>query len=156
MKTVNENQVNAEIAKTERMTELKEREVALKERELDALVRKQADAEKYAAEVKAQAEKQVAIEMAEADKEKAIDEETIIRFSLYFRLGDPNNVISDKQKKIMDSCEYIVYDNRAEMVQYDPDGNGREVKFKPFSYPDMVHNNGMPKKVSGSIEITKP
>ena len=53
MKTVNENQVNAEIAKTERMTELKEREVALKERELDALVRKQADAEKYAAEVKA-------------------------------------------------------------------------------------------------------
>ena len=71
MKTVNENQVNAEIAKTERMTELKEREVALKERELDALVRKQADAEKYAAEVKAQAEKQVAIEMAEADKEKA-------------------------------------------------------------------------------------
>lgn len=49
-----------------------------------------------------------------------------------------------------------VYDNRAEMVQYDPDGNGREVKFKPFSYPDMVHNNGMPKKVSGSIEITKP
>ena len=71
MKTVNENQVNAKIAKTERMTELKEREVALKERELDALVRKQADAEKYAAEVKAQAEKQVAIEMAEADKEKA-------------------------------------------------------------------------------------
>ena len=71
MKTVNENQVNAEIAKTERMTELKEREVALKERELDALVRKQADAEKYAAEVKAQAERQVAIEMAEANKEKA-------------------------------------------------------------------------------------
>lgn len=49
-----------------------------------------------------------------------------------------------------------VYDNRAEMVQYDPDGNGREVNFKPFSYPDMMHNNGMPKKVSGSIEITKP
>lgn len=52
-----------------------------------------------------------------ADKEKAIDEETIIRFSLYFRLGDPNNVISDKQKKIVDSCEYIVYDNRAEKAK---------------------------------------
>ena len=39
-----------------------------------------------------------------------------------------------------------VYDNRAEMVQYDPDGSGREVKFKPFSYPDMMHNNGMPKQ----------
>ena len=39
-----------------------------------------------------------------------------------------------------------VYDNRAEMVQYDPDGNGHEVKFKPYSYPDMVYNNGMPKQ----------
>lgn len=48
-----------------------------------------------------------------------------------------------------------VYDNRAEMVQYNPDGSGREVKFKPFSYPDMMHNNGMPKKVSGSTEVTK-
>ena len=71
MKTVNENQVNAEIAKAERMADLKEREVAIKEKELDALVRKQADAEKYAAETKAKADRQVAIEQAEADKERA-------------------------------------------------------------------------------------
>jgi flotillin len=71
MKTVNENQVNAEIAKAERMADLKEREVAIKEKELDALVRKQADAEKYAAETKAKAERQIAIEQAEADKERA-------------------------------------------------------------------------------------
>ena len=70
MKTVNENQVNAEIAKTERMTELKEREVALKERELDALVRKQADADKYAAEIKAQAEKEIQIQKAQAQAEQ--------------------------------------------------------------------------------------
>jgi hypothetical protein len=38
-----------------------------------------------------------------------------------------------------------VYDNRAEMVQYDADGNGHEVKFKPYSYPDMVQT-GEPKK----------
>lgn len=48
-----------------------------------------------------------------------------------------------------------VYDNRAEMVEYNPDGSDREVNFKPFSYPDMMHNNGMPKKVSGSTEVTK-
>ena len=41
-----------------------------------------------------------------------------------------------------------VYDNRAEMVQYDSDGNGREVKFKPYSYPDMIHTNGTPRKIS--------
>ena len=33
-----------------------------------------------------------------------------------------------------------VYDNRSEMVEYSSDGSGREVKFKPFSYPDMMHN----------------
>lgn len=52
-----------------------------------------------------------------ADKEKAIEEETSIRFSLYFRLGDTNNVISDKQKKVVEACEYIVYDNRAEKAK---------------------------------------
>lgn len=70
-KTVNETSVLSEIAKTEKMTELKEREVALKEKELDALVRKQADAEKYAMETKAQAEKAVVIQNAEANAEKA-------------------------------------------------------------------------------------
>lgn len=71
MKTVNENQVMAEIAKATKMTELKEREVALKEKELDALVRKQADAEKYATEIQAQAEKEVLLQQAEANAEKA-------------------------------------------------------------------------------------
>lgn len=71
LRVINETQVSAEVARAEKMTELKEKEVALKERELDALVRKQADADKYAAETKAKAERQVAIEQAEADKEKA-------------------------------------------------------------------------------------
>lgn len=67
MKTVNENQVAAEIAKAEKLTELKEREVALKERELDAVVRKQADAEKYKSEQEAAADKIVRQQMAEAE-----------------------------------------------------------------------------------------
>ena len=71
LKLINETQVAAEVAKAERMTELKEKEVALKEKELDALVRKQADAEKYALEIKAQADKEVAIQNAEAAKERA-------------------------------------------------------------------------------------
>lgn len=70
-KTVNENTVDAEIAKAEKLTSLKAKEVALKEKELDALVRKQADAEKYAAEVKAQAERAVLIQQAEANAEAA-------------------------------------------------------------------------------------
>ena len=47
---------DADIARAERQSELKKKEIELKERELDALVRKQADADKYAAEKKAEAE----------------------------------------------------------------------------------------------------
>ena len=70
-KIINQQEVDAEVAKAERMTELKEKEVALKEKELDALVRKQADAEKYAAETKAKAERAVLLEQAAANAEAA-------------------------------------------------------------------------------------
>ncbi len=46
----------ANIAKAEREADLKQKEIQLKEYELDALVRKQADADKYAAEQKASAD----------------------------------------------------------------------------------------------------
>ena len=47
---------NADIAKAEREAELRQTEIELKEYELDALVRKQADADKYAAEKRAEAD----------------------------------------------------------------------------------------------------
>ena len=56
-------------------------------------------------------------EKLKLDRKKVIDEETIIRFSLYFRLGDPNNTISDKQKSKIKECNYIVYDSRAEQAK---------------------------------------
>lgn len=65
-KEVYEQRGIAELEQLERETKLKEQQVALKEKELDALVKKQADADKYAAEVKAQANKNVAIQDAEA------------------------------------------------------------------------------------------
>ena len=73
-KLINENTVLAEIAKTEKETELKEKEVALREKQLDAEVRKQADADKYKAEITAEAQKKVTIQNAEADYEKAKQE----------------------------------------------------------------------------------
>ena len=48
---------NANIAKAEREADLKRKEIELKEYELDALVRKQADADRYAAEQKAEADR---------------------------------------------------------------------------------------------------
>ena len=47
---------NAQIAQAERQVELKNQQISLKEKELDALVRKQADADLYAAQQKAEAD----------------------------------------------------------------------------------------------------
>ena len=66
-KSINESTVAAEVAKAERMTDLKEKEVALKEKELDALVRKQADADLYKKQKEAQAEKSFREYKSEAD-----------------------------------------------------------------------------------------
>ena len=55
-KTIEVTRVNADIARKEKESELAEKEISLKERQLDAEVRKQADAMKYKAEKEAEAE----------------------------------------------------------------------------------------------------
>lgn len=67
LKTINETQVVAEIAKREKEAELKEKEILLKERELEANIKKQADAEKYQKEKEAEAQKFIAEQQADAN-----------------------------------------------------------------------------------------
>ena len=55
-KTIEVTRTSADIAKKEKEAELADREIAIKERQLDAEVRKQADAMKYKAEKEAEAE----------------------------------------------------------------------------------------------------
>ncbi len=55
-KTIEVTAADADIARREKEAELAEREITLKERRLDAEIRKQADAEKYATERRAEAE----------------------------------------------------------------------------------------------------
>ena len=54
-KTLEITTANANIAKQEKAIEMQEKEIAIKERTLDANIKKQADADKYAAEKKAEA-----------------------------------------------------------------------------------------------------
>ena len=67
-KTIQAAIVNAQIAKAEREAELKSREVAVRENELSAQIKKQAEAEKYAIEQKAQADLERRKREAEATK----------------------------------------------------------------------------------------
>ena len=73
-KTTEVTKVSADIARREKETELAEREIAIRERKLDAEVRKQADAMKYKAEKEAEADlirrqKDAEAKMYEAVKE---------------------------------------------------------------------------------------
>ena len=73
-KTIEVTKVNADIAKKEKEAELAEKEIALRERQLDAEVRKQADAMKYQAEQQAAAELVKSQREAEAQRYRAEQE----------------------------------------------------------------------------------
>lgn len=55
-KTIEITQANANLARQEKELELKEREVAIQEKQLEASIKKQAEAEKYAAQQRAEAD----------------------------------------------------------------------------------------------------
>ncbi len=65
-KTIEITTANANIAKQEKEIELREKEIAVKEKTLDAEIRKQAEAEKYAAQQKADADLYLRQKEAEA------------------------------------------------------------------------------------------
>lgn len=73
-KTIEITKANADIARREKEAELAEKEIALKERKLDAEVRKQADAMKYKAEKEAEARLIQRQREAEAQKYEALQQ----------------------------------------------------------------------------------
>jgi len=70
-KIIETTTMNASIAKTEREAELKEKEITIKEKSLEASIKKQADAEKYRTEQQAAAD----LERRKRDAEAAMYEE---------------------------------------------------------------------------------
>ena len=73
-KTIEITKANADIARREKEAELAEKEIALRERKLDAEIRKQADAMKYQAEKEAEADLIRRQKEAEAKKFEALKE----------------------------------------------------------------------------------
>lgn len=73
-KTIEVARTNADIARKEKEAELAEKEIALKERQLDADIRKQADAMKYKVEKEAEADLIRRQKEAEAQKFEAIQQ----------------------------------------------------------------------------------
>lgn len=78
-KVINTNEVNAEVEKAERLADLEEKKIAIKERTLDADIKKTADAELYRRQKEAEAElfekqKEAEAIKAQADADKYAQE----------------------------------------------------------------------------------
>lgn len=71
LQTINEKTVQAEVIKTEKEAELREKQVILKEKELDATIRKEADAELYRKQKEADALNYVETSKAKAENDAA-------------------------------------------------------------------------------------
>jgi len=78
-KTININAADAEVAKAERTAEIEQRNIAVERNRLDAQVRANADAERYAKEQRAEAAKRAQILEAEAAKEEALRDAEAIK-----------------------------------------------------------------------------
>lgn len=89
-KVIETTTMNADIARTEREAELKEKEIAITEKTLEASVKKQADAEKYRVEQEALAE----LEKRKRDAEAAAYEEQ--------RKAEAQKALAEAQKYAME------------------------------------------------------
>lgn len=71
LQTINEKTVQAEVVKTEKEAELKEKQIAIREKELDAEVKKQADADLYKQQKETDAKRYIYEQQAKAEEEAA-------------------------------------------------------------------------------------
>ena len=81
-KTIEITRANADIARKEKESELAEKEIALKEKQLDAEIRKQADAMKYKVEKEAEAELIRRQREAEADRYAREQQAEAVRYAM--------------------------------------------------------------------------
>ena len=81
-KTIEITRANADIARKEKESELAEKEIALKEKQLDAEIRKQADARKYKVEKEAEAALIRRQRAAEADRYAREQQAEAVRYAM--------------------------------------------------------------------------
>ena len=139
---------NADIAKAEREAELKKQQIELKERELDALVRKQADADKYAAEKKAEADLVARQKKAEADRYEQEQKAEAEKFAALQRAEAAKAEADAIKYKAMAEAEGIAAVGAAEAEAIDKKAEAQK-KMTDASIIEMTMN-ALPKIVANA------
>lgn len=151
---------DANIAKAERETSLKQKQIELKEYELDAVVRKQADAEKYAAEKKAEADlirrqreaEAKAFEMKQQAEAEAFKAEQLAKAKR--AQADADRYVSEQQAegiRAVGEAEAQAIEKKAEAQKKMGDASIIEMTLKKL--PEMMACAAAPLEKAGNITI---
>ena len=140
---------DANIAKAQRETELKQKQIELKEYELTAVVRKQADAEKYAAEKKAEADLIRRQKEAEAKRFEMEQQALAVRAK-----AEADRFAAEQQAAgiaAIGEAEAAAIEKKAEAQKKMGDASIIEMALKAL--PDMMACAAAPMEKAGNITI---
>ena len=135
---------NSEIAKTEREVELQTQKIALKERELDALVRKEADAKLYAAQKAAEAD------LIKRQKEaEALAYEEIQRA----KAAKESATLEAEARKMMAEAELIQAQKEAEGIAAKAQAEAEGIRAKGIAEAEGIDKKAEAQKKMGEASV---
>ena len=135
---------NSEIAKTEREVELQTQKIALKERELDALVRKEADAKLYAAQKAAEAD------LIKRQKEaEALAYEEIQRA----KAAKESATLEAEARKMMAEAELIQAQKEADGIAAKAQAEAEGIRAKGIAEAEGIDKKAEAQKKMGEASV---
>ncbi len=150
-KTIEVTRTSADIAKKEKEAELAEKEIALKERQLDAEIRKQADAMKYQAEKQAEADLIRRQKEAEAQRFKAVQEAEAQKYRV-MQEAEAKKAEADAQKyRVMQEAE--ARKAEAEALRFSMEQEAEGIRAKGLAEAEAIEKKAEAQKKMGEASV---
>ena len=150
-KTIEVTRTSADIAKKEKEAELAEKEIALKERQLDAEIRKQADAMKYQAEKQAEAELIRRQKEAEAQRFKAVQEAEAQKYRV-MQEAEAKKAEADAQKyRVIQEAE--AKQAEAEALRFSMEQEAEGIRAKGLAEAEAIEKKAEAQKKMGEASV---
>ncbi|MCI9513860.1 MAG: flotillin family protein [Oscillospiraceae bacterium] len=150
-KTIEVTRTSADIAKKEKEAELAEKEIALKERQLDAEIRKQADAMKYQAEKQAEAELIRRQKEAEAQRFKAVQEAEAQKYRV-MQEAEAKKAEADAQKyRVIQEAE--AKKAEAEALRFSMEQEAEGIRAKGLAEAEAIEKKAEAQKKMGEASV---
>lgn len=135
---------NAAIAQTEREVELQSQKIALKEKELDAVVRKEADAKLYAAQKQAEADLIERQKQAEAAAYEQVQKSTAAKQA---------TELEAEARKVMAEAELIQAQKSAEGIRVKAEAEAEGIRARGLAEAEGIEKKAEAQKKMGEASV---